>query len=134
MDGVSPPPVIFLVIDFNAESRYLLVKTLRRKFPTAVIHETEDADNAEQIVRSGAVTAVISHRTFDVEGVDLVRRLRAADRDVPIVMVSGIDRGTAPMDAGADAFLHYDQWLRIGTLVERLVGVGANDGGAGAAT
>jgi DNA-binding response OmpR family regulator len=99
-----------------------------------VIHETEDADNAEQIVRSGAVTAVISHRTFDVEGVDLVRRLRAADRDVPIVMVSGIDRGTAPMDAGADAFLHYDQWLRIGTLVERLVGVGANDGGAGAAT
>jgi len=124
---VSPPPVIFLVIDFNAESRFLLVKTLRRKFPTALIHETDVAENALELTRDVNLTAIISHRTFDVEGVELVRQLRAVDRDVPIVMVSGIDRGSGPIEAGANAFLHYDQWLRIGTMVETLVGIGSNN-------
>lgn len=118
---MSPPPLIFLVIDFNAESRFLLVKTLRRKFPNAAIHETDVAEHAVELVRNLDVAAVISHRTFDVEGVELVRQLRHADANVPLVMVSGIDRGSAPLDAGANAFLHYDQWLRIGTVVEGLI-------------
>jgi hypothetical protein len=30
-----------------------------------------------------------------------------------------MDRETAAIAAGATAFLHYDQWLRVGTAVER---------------
>jgi hypothetical protein len=33
-------------------------------------------------------------------------------------MVSGIDRSEAALAAGANAFLPYDEWLRIGTVVE----------------
>ena len=110
------------MIDFNAESRFLLVKTLRRKFASAVIHETDVADDAVELAKHTSLTAVVSHRTFDVEGVELVRQLRAVDAEVPIVMVSGIDRGTAPLEAGATVFLQYDQWLRIGTVVEELIG------------
>lgn len=108
----------FVVIDFHAESRYLLVKTLRRKFPEAQIHEMDDADKAIAIARTEHLAAVITHRTFDVEGVELVRRLRDADPAVPIIMVSGMDREEAALAAGANCFLPYDQWLRIGSVVE----------------
>lgn len=40
---------------------------------------------------------------------------------VPIVMVSGIDRTQPALAAGADRFLLYDEWLRIGTMVQELL-------------
>ena len=108
----------FVVIDYHAESRYLLVKTLRRKFPQAVVHETEDAEKAIEIARAVNLAAIITHRTFEMAGAELVRRLRDADPKVPIIMVSGIDRSAAARAAGASAFLHYDEWLCIGSVVE----------------
>lgn len=108
----------FVVVDYHAESRYLLVKTLRRKFPAAVVHESEDAEKAIELARAINLTAAIAHRTFEMEGVELVRRLRDADPDLPVIMVSGIDRSEAARSAGANAFLHYDQWLLIGNVVE----------------
>jgi CheY-like chemotaxis protein len=119
----------FLVIDFHPESRYLLVKTLLRKYPEARIHESEDADKAVEIARAFNLLAIITHRTFDVTGVELVARLRDADPEVPIIMVSGIDREQAALAAGANAFLHYDEWLRTGTLVEKMVGDRMQGGG-----
>lgn len=107
-----------LVIDFNAESRQLLVRTLRRKFPGAVIHEVEDADEAAAMARTSDLAAIVTHRTFEVEGIPLVRQLRAAAPRALIVMVSGIDRSAEALAAGATAFLSYDEWLRIGSVVE----------------
>ncbi|HVU33371.1 MAG TPA: response regulator [Opitutaceae bacterium] len=109
----------FVVIDFHAESRFLLVKTLRRKFPNAVIHETDDAEKAIEIARAVNLSAIITHRTFEMEGIELVRRLRDADPRVVIIMVSGIDREAAALGAGATGFLPYEEWLRIGSYVER---------------
>jgi DNA-binding NarL/FixJ family response regulator len=97
----------------------LLVKTLLRKFPRAVIRECEDAEQAIQITRTQDVACVITHRTFETPGVELVRQLREVDPQVPIVMVSGIDRQKPALDAGATSFLSYDEWLRIGSIVER---------------
>lgn len=111
-------PFRFLVVDFHAESRFLLVKTLLRKFPGATILEEDDGDRAAELVRTGNITAVITHRTFEVAGADLVRVFRAIDAQLPIVMVSGIDREEAAVHAGASSFLHYDEWLRIGSVVE----------------
>lgn len=116
-DTVANP--IFLVVDFQRESRFLLVKTLLRKFPGAVIRECEDAEQAVQMARTQDVACVITHRTFDTSGADLVRAIRGVDPDVPIVMVSGMDRAKAALDAGATSFLNYDEWLRIGTIAER---------------
>ena len=113
-----PASLKFLVVDFHAESRFLLVKTLLRKFPGAAIFEEEDADRATELLRSRGMSAVITHRTFEVSGADLVARFRAVDAHVPIVMVSGIDRAEAALNAGANSFLHYDEWLRIGSVVE----------------
>jgi DNA-binding NarL/FixJ family response regulator len=113
-----PDSLHFVVIDFHSESRYLLVKTLRRKFPESVVHETDDAEQAIAVARLEPLAAIITHRTFEVEGVELVRLLREADPAVPIIMVSGIDREAAALRAGANCFLPYEEWLRVGSVVE----------------
>jgi DNA-binding response OmpR family regulator len=114
-------PYKFLIVDDNPDSRFLLVKTLLRKFPQAVLQETQDGESARALTQAEGLDAVVVHRAADVDGLTLVRTLRQANRAVPIVMVSGIDRTTTAIEAGATTFLSYDAWLRIGTVVAELV-------------
>src|SRR4051812_42560600 len=111
----------FLVVDFHPESRYLLVRTLVRKFPAARITECDEAEPALELLGKGGVSAVATHRTFDVLGTELVRLFRQINHTVPIIMVSGIDRREGAEAAGANRFLHYDEWLRIGSVAEELL-------------
>lgn len=116
-----PTPPRFLVVDDNADSRFLLVKTLLRKFPKALLQECRSGEAAIALAGTEKLSAIVAHRGLELDGVSLARQLRAANADVPIVMVSGVDRTDAALDAGADAFLHYDEWLRIGTVVFDLI-------------
>ena len=116
-----PAPLQFLVIDDNADSRFLLVKTLLRKFPSAVIQECQSSAAAHAMAQSAGLAAIVSHRTTETAGIDLLRELREINPHVPMIMVSGVDRHDTALAAGADGFLLYDEWLRIGTLVERLI-------------
>jgi DNA-binding NarL/FixJ family response regulator len=111
----------FLVIDDNPDSRFLLVKTLLRKFSDAVIQECQSAESANAIARTQTFDAMIIHRSTEMAGVALVRELRPIVPSVPIVMVSSIDRRAAAQAAGANAFLLYDEWLRVGTIVASLI-------------
>jgi CheY-like chemotaxis protein len=119
--STMPAPLKFLVIDDNADSRFLLVKTLLRKFPNAVIHECQSSHAALEMAKAADLAAIISHRTTETAGIELLRELRATNPNVPMVMVSGVDRNELAMAAGADRFLLYDEWLRVGTVVEELV-------------
>lgn len=110
-----------LVIDDNRDSRFLLTKTLLRKFPDAILHECESSADALTKIRTRPLAAVVSHRTGDTPGLDLLLELRALNPTVPIVMVSGTNREAAALAAGADRFFLYDEWLRIGTVVDELV-------------
>ena len=115
----APPSLLkLLVVEEDNDRRFLLVKTLLRKFPGAAVHECRDAEQALGIARSDQLAAIVTHRTAEMFGVDLVRAFRAINREVPIVMLSSIDREEAALEAGANAFLLYDEWLRIGTVVE----------------
>src|SRR5688572_2638819 len=111
----------FLIVDDNADSRFLLVKTLLRKFPKAVFLECHSGEAAIAVAIKENLAAIIGHRGYEQEGVNLIRRLRAASPDVPIIMVSGVDRSVEALAAGADAFLLYDEWLRVGTVVTELM-------------
>lgn len=115
-------PRKFLIVDDNADSRFLLVKTLLRKFPLAELQEMPDGASALELTRTGGLDAVVVHRAAEVDGIALVRMLREANPAVPIVMVSGIDRAKEATEAGATTFLSYDAWLRIGTLVAEILG------------
>ncbi len=116
-----PSPHKFLIVDDNSDSRFLLVKTLLRKFPQAILQETQDGESSVALVRSQSLGAVVVHRAAEMDGLTLIRLLRQADPAVPIVMVSGIDRTKSAVEAGATTFLSYEAWLRIGTVVAELV-------------
>ncbi len=120
-ESVRPAPLRFLVIDHHHDSRFLLVKSLLRKFPQAVIQEVEDGETAIEVVKTTELAAIITHRTREYYGTELVEKLRGANAIVPIVMVSGIERTAPALAAGADRFMLYDEWLRIGTLVKELI-------------
>ncbi|HUR56081.1 MAG TPA: response regulator [Opitutaceae bacterium] len=111
----------FLIVDDHGDSRFLLAKTLYRKFPRAVFHECPTSETAFEIAKSDDLSAVITHRTADMGGIRLVRELRRLNPTVPIVMVSSQDQKIVAIACGADRFLHYDEWLRIGTIVEEML-------------
>jgi DNA-binding response OmpR family regulator len=115
----APPK--FLLIDDNTDSRFLLAKTLQRKFQGANILESQTSDRAVAFLSAERPDVVVAHRTQEADGLALVRMLRTLNSSVPIVMVSGIDRRAAALEAGANEFLHYDEWLRIGSVVSSLV-------------
>jgi DNA-binding response OmpR family regulator len=117
------PPTVqrFLVVDDNPDARFLLVKALLRKFPGAVIDECHSTATAIETGRIKTLSAIVAHRSTETAGADLVRKLREQNGRVPIVMVSGMDRKDAALAAGADEFLHYDQWFKIGAVVEALL-------------
>lgn len=118
---MSQPNLTFLVVDYYNDSRFLLVKSLLRKFPQASILEAEEGESAIQMAAQPGLAAIVTHRTREYFGTELVKRLRQANGDVPIVMVSGIERTVPALAAGADRFLLYDEWLRIGTVVKEVL-------------
>src|ERR1043166_9105229 len=94
-------PPKFLVVDGNADSRFLLVKTLLRKFPSAIILETHEGEAAAGLMRDESLDAAIVHRAAEIDGLSLIRRLRELHPTIPIVMVSGFDRAKKAIEAGA---------------------------------
>jgi CheY-like chemotaxis protein len=116
----------FLVVDDNHDSRFLLTKTLLRKFPQSIVQECQDSEPAQTEARNGQLDAIVAHRSADMDGLTLIRTLRQANPAVPIIMVSGIDRTAEALAAGATEFLNYDQWQRIGSVIAaRFLGVAA---------
>lgn len=111
----------FLVIDDNADSRFLLTKTLMRKFPAALVIECANTDTSLLAAEYERPAAIIVHRTNETGGLQLIPQLRRANGKAPIVMVSGIDRTAEAIEAGASYFLNYDEWLRIGSVVGGLM-------------
>jgi len=120
-----------LVIDENPESRFLLTRSLVRKFPRTVVLECSSAETAACTARDEIVDVIVLHRATDVNGIDLVEKMRDVSR-APIIMVSGIDRSAEARGAGANFFLNYDEWLRIGTVVADLLSLPPPPDGEGA--
>jgi CheY-like chemotaxis protein len=124
--GRVPSCPHFLIVDDNPDGRFLVAKTILRKFPTAVILECQTAEAAFAAMQGQVISAIVSHRTFDAAGVELVTELRKRNSNVPILMMSGIDRHEDALLAGANAFLTYEQWLLVGSTIEMLLGVPAS--------
>jgi two-component system chemotaxis sensor kinase CheA len=116
-----------LVVDDSAGVRQLLSATLN-----GAGFEVEVAANAREAMLAMSQDAfeamVIDFSMPRSNGVELVRAMRGADIDVPIVMVSGVatqEEKQAAWDAGVDAYLDkFD--LRQGVLtstLRRMIGI-----------
>lgn len=119
-----PIPLEFLIVDNHRDNRFLLSKTLLRRFPYAKIFEHEDSSAALRVVKEKNLAAAILHRAADVDGVSLVAMVREANPKLPILAVSGFDRREQAVAAGANVFMHYDAWLSVGRIVEELLRTG----------
>lgn len=117
----------FLVIDDNPEARFLITKTLQRKFPKSILRECTDVDTSVASARKEKFDAIVLHRAFDADATQLIRELRAVSPEVPIVAVSGYNRAQETLAAGATRFHSYDEWLRIGSVVAEVLGLGNGD-------
>lgn len=124
-----PAQHIFLVVDHHKDSRFLLVKSLSRKFPDAIIREADEGESAIEMASQRDLSAIVTHRTREYFGTELVHKFREVNEGVPIVMVSGIERTAPALAAGADRFMLYDEWLRIGTIVKDLLAQGRGSNG-----
>lgn len=111
----------FLIVDDNADGRSLLTRTLLRKFPQCLATECGDAGTAVVTAQNEKLDAIIVHRAGEITGLELIPTLRKAAPETPIVYVSGLERKAEATAAGATAFLNYDAWLGLGTLVAGLI-------------
>lgn len=117
----------FLLIDDRRETSYLLTKTLIRRFPAVTLYEASDLAGALGYARQDKLDAIIVRHGWDAEVAAIVRELRALRPTVRIVAVSGADSAEAALASGADRFLNYDEWLRIGSVVAEVLGIGTGD-------
>ncbi|HUR59804.1 MAG TPA: response regulator [Opitutaceae bacterium] len=117
---MTKPPKI-LIIDDVTDSRALVVRTVLRKFPSALVQECQEGATAIIAAAAENYDIIVAHRAVDIDGLTLVRMLRKVKPDVPILMISGIDRTRAAREAGATRFHNYDEWLRIGTVIAEML-------------
>jgi hypothetical protein len=120
---VAIPLQKILIIDAEADGRFFLGRTVARKFPHAVGLECQTRGQAEALAKDPALFAIICHKAIDAEGKDLIPLLRSLRPDVAIVYISGTDRSQYASALGADAFLLFEEWLRIGVVLEEAVSV-----------
>ena len=118
-----PAPCEFLIVDDHLDNRFLLTKTLIRKYPTALVQECQDSQAALTAVSRDTLTAAIVHCAADMPGTELIELMRNANLLLPILYVSAEDNRNKGFRAGATAFLIYDAWLRVGTVVEDMLRV-----------
>lgn len=131
--SVSPPQPLmntlrtFLLIDDKRETSYVLTKTLVRRFPAVNIYEAADKIGALEFARRKTLDAIIVRHVWDADVGTIIGELRAIRPTVPIVAVSSVDCAKAALASGADRFLNYEEWLRIGSVVAEVLGVGTGD-------
>ncbi len=111
-------PQKILLIDDHPDNRALLARTLFRKFPQVVITECQDIEPTIKAAAETRFDVIILHRTNDADAVSLVKAVRGVNTETPIIVVSGVDRSEVVLRAGANGFLNFDEWLRIGSVVE----------------
>jgi CheY-like chemotaxis protein len=113
--------LVFLLVDDSPDGRYLISKTLLRKFPRATVIECRTAETAFAALAKEMPSLIVTHRTYEFNGIDLLRALRQRAPGVLILMTSGVDRREHALEAGADAFYTYDEWLMVGNHVAQLL-------------
>ena len=99
-----------LIVEDSAEYREVLKATLYSRFPRLSIAEADNAEEALRIIGlfRPQVAFVDIHLPGKMNGLQLVERLRAADENMYIVMITSHDLPeyrTASAKMGANVFL-----------------------------
>ncbi|MEL6527262.1 MAG: response regulator [Chloroflexota bacterium] len=99
-------PITVMIVDDHSTTTSLL-ETLLELDGFKVIVARRGADVMPKLGESIPDVMMIDFHLNDVEGVDIIREIRAhADyKHIPIVMASGMDKSDVALEAGANEFL-----------------------------
>lgn len=108
------------MVNGNPHSRLLVAATITRHFPDAVIVEVGDniADALKEADVAHAVVGIFSDTLTARIFVGLVRE---ANERVPILVLSDSQCKAEVIEVGASEFLHTDEWLLAGSVLEGLL-------------
>lgn len=113
----------FLIVDDNPDNRFLVSRTLLRKFPASgAAVECQTFVAAAKLLKSLPVDLIIAHRTPEFSVAEPIRELRALCPQTPIIALSSMNQQPDVLAAGADRFHLTDEWLLIGNAAVELLG------------
>lgn len=112
-----------LLVNDDPDVLFLWRNLLTHALPACRLRDATDAATALRLAEDPAVVAIVTDMKMQpVDGVAMVRALRAKGSRLPIVMVSGMDnRRAEALNAGVSEFLTADQWVEIAGKVSELV-------------
>ena len=119
----NPPRII--VADDHDWIREILVQVVQQTLPSAEIIAARDGVQALEGYRQGGCSFLITnHAMPEMDGAELIRRVRQHERDLPILMVSVHRSAAADAEtSGANWFLTKEQIMEhLPTLLQRQVG------------
>jgi CheY-like chemotaxis protein len=85
-----PLPVTFLVLDDDADMRFLHRRELQKEFPGCAVIECESTEEALERSADVHLDAVLTdHSLRGDDGAVFIKRLREQGVDCPVIMVTG---------------------------------------------
>jgi CheY-like chemotaxis protein len=118
-----PRELKFLVVDDDAEKRFLIVHHLRREFAGVVVIECDSGAAAIAHLEKHSVSALVTDNSMSpVNGMELIQWLRQRDATLPVVMVTGnpeIER--AALKAGATVVVTSHRFREVGPILKQLL-------------
>lgn len=113
----------FLLVNDHENGLFLLERAVMREFPAAVVVKSRSAEEALGIWQNRKFDALITdNRMPHMEGLDMVRAIRAVDMDTPILMLTGSPQAEAEARAaGVNDFISSGSWDDIRARIRRLL-------------
>lgn len=113
----------FLIVDDDPDSTFLARRNLQDSFPDAIVDQAQSGQVALDLIRQHEFTAIITdYRMPWMDGLTLVRKIRAMNVSVPIILRTAMENLDAPArEAGVDLVLPWFRWRDLGAMVRELV-------------
>lgn len=113
-------PRKILVVGDDDHTRFLIAKTLLRRFPQVVLLECIKGSSAVTTATFEPLDLVVVHRADDMSGLDIVRALRRVLPGLPLVLIGAEDRMDA-LAAGATRCLSKEDWMQAGSIASEII-------------
>ena len=116
----------FLVVDDDAEKRFLIVHHLGREFEGVHLIECDSGAAAIAHLEKHSVHAVVTDNSMSpVNGLELIAWLRKRNATLPVVMVTGNPEiESVAMKAGASAVVNSQKFREVGPILKQLLKTG----------
>jgi len=116
-------PAAILVVNDDEDALFLFERSILRAFPKAKVLKSHDGAHALEMLKEHQVDAVVTdQRMPDMDGVTLVKAIRALNHEFPVMLVTTLDNvKAAAYAAGATYFLSLSDWRQVGEKLAHLL-------------